>query len=266
MRALLATSAPGHAVYGEEGGLTLPTGGGGATAVADYMWVVDPIDGTKSFITGERGMEWETGVDCVRLSLVSQITTHPHSPCHHPPTPTSTGKPLWGTLIALLHRGTPILGVIDQPTTKERWVGAAGRPTTLNGAPAAVRPCPTLADAYLYATTPHMFAPGRVEEAWTRVRDKARIPLYGCDCYAYGLLSSGYTDAVVEADLGPYDYLAIVPIVTGAGGVMTDWAGAPLRADWSPATGHSVTGLAREVVAAGDARVHAQIVRELAWK
>ena len=145
-------------------------------------------------------------------------TPAPPPPTHsHPP-----GKPLWGTLIALLHRGQPVLGLIDQPVTRERWVGAAGRPTTLNGAPAAVRACPSVADAYLYATTPHMFA-GRAEAAWGRVRDAARVPLYGCDCYAYGLLASGHVDLVVEADLQPYDYLALVPIVTGAGGVMTDW-------------------------------------------
>lgn len=186
-----------------------------------------------------------------------QQPTHPISP--------PTGKPLWGTLIALLHRGTPILGVIDQPITRERWVGGAGLPTTLNGHPARVRGCPALGDAYLYATTPHMFAAGKVEEAWVRVRDASKIPLYGCDCYAYGLLSSGHADAVVEADLGPYDYLAIVPIVTGAGGRMTDWRGAPLRAGWSPESGHSVAGLPREVVAAGDERVHADIVKRLAW-
>lgn len=224
MRAVLAREAPHHAVYGEEGGLTRPAAGG---AAADYMWVVDPIDGTKSFITG---------------------------------------KPLWGTLIALLHRGAPVLGVIDQPITRERWVGGAGLPTTLNGAPASVRACAGLDDAYLYATTPHMFAPGAVDAAWARVRDAARAPLYGCDCYAYGLLASGHADAVVEADLGPYDYLAIVPIVEGAGGRMTDWRGAPLRAAWSPEAGHSVAGCPREVVAAGDERVHAQIVARLAWE
>jgi len=188
------------------------------------------------------------------------------SPRAHPTTPHPPGKPLWGTLIALLHRGTPVLGIIDQPVTRERWVGAAGRATTLNGRPATTRPCPHLAAAYLYATTPHMFAPGRVEDAWVRVRDRARVPLYGCDCYAYGLLSSGHADLVVEADLGPYDYMALAPIVAGAGGVMSDWGGRPLRADFDDATGHSVAGLPREVVAAGDARMHAEAVALLDWR
>jgi inositol-phosphate phosphatase/L-galactose 1-phosphate phosphatase/histidinol-phosphatase len=174
MRALLAERAPAHAVFGEEAGFS-------GSADAEYMWVLDPIDGTKSFITG---------------------------------------KPVFGTLVALLHRGAPVLGLLDQPVTRERWAGAAGAATTLNGAPVAVRPCADLADAYLYATTPHMFA-GATEVSFNRVRDAVRIPLYGCDCYAYGLLAAGHVDLVVEADLKPYDYLALAPIVAGAGGCIT---------------------------------------------
>jgi inositol-phosphate phosphatase/L-galactose 1-phosphate phosphatase/histidinol-phosphatase len=155
--------------------------------------------------------------------------------------------------------------LIDQPVTRERWLGVAGRASTLNGAPIAARPCAALGDAYLYATTPHMFERGAVEDAWVRVRDDAKIPLYGCDCYAYGLLAAGFADAVVEADLGPYDYLALAPIVAGAGGVMSDWAGGALRAGWTEAGGHTTAGMPREVVAAGDGRVHAQILERLAW-
>jgi inositol-phosphate phosphatase/L-galactose 1-phosphate phosphatase/histidinol-phosphatase len=182
---------------------------------------------------------------------------------------TKTGKPLWGTLVALLHRGTPVLGIIDQPITRERWVGVAGRQTTLNGAVVRVRPCPGgLGEAYLYATTPAMFgAPGSpTAAAWGRVSAAAKAPLYGCDCYAYGLVSAGWADVVVEADLGPYDYLALAPVVTGAGGVMTDWAGRPLGAAWDAGAGHSLAACPRAVVAAGDAAVHAEALAALAWE
>jgi len=274
MRALLTERAPTHAVFGEEYGMSAAasaapagqgggsnSGGGGGDGgggggdggpsssssaspaaaaaagtrsdegklgdVPEWLWVLDPIDGTKSFVTG---------------------------------------KPVFGTLAALLHRGVPVLGVIDQPITRERWVGVAGRPTTLNGRPVRARPCPDIGDAYAYATTPHMFAPGPTEEAWARVRDAVRIPLYGCDCYAYGLLAAGHVDLVVEADLKPYDYLALVPVVEGAGGTITDWRGEKLR--WRP--GAEGTGAAGggggEVLAAGDARTHAEALRLLGWK
>jgi inositol-phosphate phosphatase/L-galactose 1-phosphate phosphatase/histidinol-phosphatase len=216
MRALLAERAPAHAVFGEEAGFS-------GSADAEYMWVLDPIDGTKSFITG---------------------------------------KPVFGTLVALLYRGAPVLGLLDQPVTRERWAGAAGAPTTLNGAPVAVRSCTRLSDAYLYATTPHMFR-GATEAAFNRVRDAARIPLYGCDCYAYGLLAAGHVDLVVEADLKPYDYLALAPIVVGAGGVITDWSGGALR--WGAADAAAGRAPAGEVLAAGDARAHAAALALLDW-
>jgi inositol-phosphate phosphatase/L-galactose 1-phosphate phosphatase/histidinol-phosphatase len=232
MRALLLLRAPTHAVFGEEFGLTdaphqvadaaaTKKGEGKLGDVPEWLWVLDPIDGTKSFVTG---------------------------------------KPVFGTLVALLHRGEPVLGVIDQPVTRERWVGVRGRPTTLNGAPVRARACPRVREAYAYATTPHMFAPGPTADAWARVRDACRIPLYGCDCYAYGLLAAGHVDLVVEADLKPYDYLALVPVVEGAGGLITDWRGGKLR--W---TGGGGGGGGGEVVAAGDARVHAEALGLLGW-
>ena len=97
--------------------------------------------------------------------------------------------------------------------------------------PVHTRQCPDISVAYLYATTPHMFSPeDHTEQAFNNVRDAVRMPLYGCDCYAYGLLAAGCVDLVVEADLKPYDYMALVPIVQEAGGVMTDWL---VRLDWS---------------------------------
>jgi inositol-phosphate phosphatase / L-galactose 1-phosphate phosphatase / histidinol-phosphatase len=113
-------------------------------------------------------------------------------------------------------------------------------------------------DAYLYATTPHMFACA-TEVSFNRIRDRVRIPMYGCDCYAYGLLAMGLADLVVEADLKPYDYMALVPIVKGAGGEMTDWSGREL--EWRP-DGSAFPG---EVCAAGDVRAHKQAIEIMAW-
>ncbi|GAQ80943.1 bifunctional phosphatase [Klebsormidium nitens] len=221
MRALIHQHFPHHGVFGEEAGLELGAGSG------ENVWVLDPIDGTKSFITG---------------------------------------KPLFGTLIALVHRGVPVVGVIDQPVLRERWLGVAGTATTLNGTPIRARPCDDIADAYMYSTTPHMFE-GRTEEAWLRVRDAVRLPLYGCDCYAYGLLAAGHCDLVVEADLKPYDYLALVPVIEGAGGFITDWAGAPLTWDaLEYAQEPGAVPTSHEVVAAGDRGVLAQVLEKLDWK
>lgn len=142
-------------------------------------------------------------------------------------------------------------------------MGVAGAQTTLNGNPISTRACPGgLGDAYLYATTPLMFGDpaSRTGSAWARVSAAAKVPLYGCDCYAYGLVAGGWADAVVEADLGPYDFMALAPIITGAGGVMSDWEGKALGAAWDAKTGHSVAGCPREVVAAGDKGVHAEVL------
>lgn len=199
MRALIEDAHPDHGILGEEFDPVNPG--------AEFTWVLDPIDGTKSFITG---------------------------------------KPLFGTLIALAQGGSPLLGIINQPVLAERWRGAKGKPATFNDAPARVRTCNALTDAILYATSPHMFE-GADAEAFARVRDRVRHPLYGGDCYAYGLLASGHADLVVEASLQPYDFAALVPVVEGAGGIITDWSGDSLT-------------LASDgrVIAAGDPRIHAQ--------
>lgn len=161
---------------------------GVTNADAPYVWVLDPIDGTVGF---------------------------------------ATGKPLFGTLIALTRNGRPVLGVIDAPAMDQRWRGMAGAPSTLNGKEIRTRACAELQDAWLYATTPDMFA-GHDAHAFERLSDLVRRRAFGADCYAYGLLASGRVDLVVEADLKPYDYCALVPVIEGAGGVITDWGGAPL--------------------------------------
>jgi inositol-phosphate phosphatase/L-galactose 1-phosphate phosphatase/histidinol-phosphatase len=181
MRAMIERRFPEQGVIGEEFGA--------AREMAEFVWVLDPIDGTKSFISG---------------------------------------VPLFGTLIALTRRGRPVLGIIDQPISHERWVGVAGRPTTLNGAPIRCRPCPGLAAATLFATTPDMFA-GPDAAAFARAAAAVKLVRFSADCYAYGLLAAGFVDLVLEAALKPHDFCAIVPIVEGAGGMATDWRGRPLN-------------------------------------
>uniref|UniRef100_J3KYH5 Histidinol-phosphatase n=2 Tax=Oryza brachyantha TaxID=4533 RepID=J3KYH5_ORYBR len=215
MVSVILKSFPSHAVFGEENGWRC------VEKSADYVWVLDPIDGTKSFITG---------------------------------------KPLFGTLISLLHKGKPVIGIIDQPILRERWVGVDGQKTTLNGQEISVRPCNVLAQAYLYTTSPHLFA-GEDEDAFIRVRDKVKVPLYGCDCYAYALLASGFVDLVVESGLKPYDFLSLVPVIEGAGGSITDWKGNKLH--W--AVSEESRPESFNVVASGDARVHKQALDALQW-
>ncbi|CAM6128752.1 unnamed protein product [Calypogeia fissa] len=219
MSLLISQHFPTHGIYGEEGGLFMPE------ERTEYVWVLDPIDGTKSFITG---------------------------------------KPLFGTLIALVHKGVPILGIIDQPVLGERWVGRVGKESTLNGEPIASRSSITaLKDAYLYSTSPHLFD-GTREEAFMRVREKVKTALYGCDCYAYGLLAAGHTDLVVESGLKPYDFLALVPVIEGAGGYITDWEGKSLRF-WPNSEYSSVGEGGTEVAAAGSAMLHKAVLAALAW-
>jgi inositol-phosphate phosphatase/L-galactose 1-phosphate phosphatase/histidinol-phosphatase len=197
MRALLGKHVPSHGIFGEEHGVE--------RADAEYVWVLDPIDGTKAFITG---------------------------------------LPIFGTLIALLHRGVPVLGIIDQPISKERWLGAAGRPSTLNDKPIKVRACDQLAKAYMYSTAPLMFA-GPTAKHHEELASKVKLFRWGGDCYAYGLLAAGHVDLVVENSLKLYDFAALVPVIKGAGGLITDWKGRELdmHSDGS-------------VLAAGDPAIH----------
>lgn len=153
------------------------------------MWVLDPIDGTRSFITG---------------------------------------KPLFGTLISLLYKGTPVIGIIDQCVLNERWLGIAGQTSTLNGNPIRADGVVSLSDANMHSTTPDMFQDGVEATKFDAMRKAVRAPHYGADCYAYALVASGFADIVFEADLGLYDYCALVPVLEGAGGVITDWSGESL--------------------------------------
>ena len=155
------------------------------------QWVLDPIAGTVSFIAG---------------------------------------RPIFGTLIALVVEGFPVLGIIDQPILGERWAGASGRPTTFNAAPCQTRRCRELSGAMLATTGPHYFDDhdGAHFMALAARTDHRRM-MMGGDCYNYGLLASGHVDIVCEAGLKLHDWAALVPIVEGAGGTMCDWNGDPLH-------------------------------------
>ena len=155
-------------------------------------WVLDPIDGTTAFLAG---------------------------------------RPIFGTLIALVVDGWPVLGVIDQAVLGERWLGVTGRPTTLNGQPVRTRSCSALAKAALATTGPHYFDSHEGEHfmALTAQTDHKRMVMGG-DCYNYAMLASGHLDVVCEANLKLHDFAALVPVVEGAGGVMCDWNGDPLHA------------------------------------
>lgn len=156
------------------------------------QWVLDPIDGTTAFLAG---------------------------------------RPLFGTLIALLQDGFPVLGVIDQAILGERWLGVAGKRTTFNGQPASTRACKAMEEATVATTGPHYFTveQGNRFMALAGTTDHKRMVMGG-DCYNYAMLASGHIDMVVEAGLKLHDYAALVPVVEGAGGVMADWNGDPLHA------------------------------------
>jgi len=199
MRALIRRNFPHHGIIGEEFGEE--------RADAEYVWVLDPIDGTKSFIAG---------------------------------------MPAWGTLIALLRFGEPIFGLMNQPFTRERFSGDGGGARyqgPAGGRELRVRPCAALSDAILFTTSPRLMTAAD-RKAFGRVEEAARLSRYGGDCYAYCMLAAGHIDLVIETELNPHDVLPLVPIISGAGGVITTWE------NGSPAAGG-------RIIAAGDKRVHA---------
>jgi myo-inositol-1(or 4)-monophosphatase len=190
---------PHHGVMGEEYGSN--------RLDAEFVWVLDPIDGTKSFITGMPG---------------------------------------WGTLIGLLRNGQPCYGMMHQPFTKERFSGDGGSAKYRgpSGARALkTRPCANLAEAVLYTTTPRLM-PDEERRLFGKIEDSVRMSRYGGDCYAYCMLAAGFIDLVIEAQLQPYDIVALIPIVEGAGGVITTWDGGPAQGGG-------------RIIAAGDPRIHA---------
>lgn len=207
MRRLIVAERPMDGIIGEEE--EERAGSNGRT------WVLDPIDGTRSFIVG---------------------------------------RPIFGTLIALLEDGWPVLGIIDQPIIGERWLGVTGRPTLFNGKPAESRRCRELSQALLATTSPALFTDDQLH-AFEHVDSAVLSTVLGGDCYNYGLVASGHLDLVIEAGLKLHDFAALVPVVEGAGGRMCDWQGDPLHA-----------GSNGEVIAAGDPARIEEIVETLACR
>jgi len=204
MRNLIADRFPDHGVIGEEFASTLPD--------AEFVWVLDPIDGTKAFITG---------------------------------------VPLWGTLIALLHRGQPVLGAIHQPVLRELMIGD-GEVTTLNGRPVRLRPCEKIEAATFLTSDPLNPAKYQNGSAYEAFSARARLVRTWGDCYGYLLLAAGRADLMCDPIMNPWDIAALVPIVRGAGGVITDWQGGePMRGQSIVAAGPS---LHAQAIAALNAR------------
>lgn len=172
---------------------------------ADHVWVLDPIDGTAPFIAG---------------------------------------VPVFGTLIALLSKGVPILGIIDHPVTRDRWFGAVGRPTTRNGEICRTRSCPSIAEALMSASNPDFFNESE-RPAFEALRARTQWRIYGGSCFSYGLMASGRTDVAIDTGFSIHDYAPYKPILEGAGGVVTDWEGNPITIR---------TG--RRILAAGDPARH----------
>jgi myo-inositol-1(or 4)-monophosphatase len=204
MRTLISRTFPAHGIIGEEFG--------DERSDAEFVWVLDPIDGTKSFICG---------------------------------------MPAWGTLIGLTRHGEPVFGMMHQPFTRERFSGdgAAARYRGPAGDRAlTTRACASLEQAVLYTTSPRLMN-AEDRRAFARIEEKVRLSRYGGDCYAYCMLAAGHVDLVVETELKPHDVAALIPIITGAGGVVTTWDGK------APQAGG-------RLIAAGDRRLY-EAAREL---
>lgn len=206
MRRMIKENFPQHGIVGEEFGSERED--------AEYVWVLDPIDGTKSFIAG---------------------------------------MPIWGTLIALMHNGAPAFGMMSQPFIGERFSGdnGAAKYTGPSGSrKLSTRKCASLSEATLFTTSPRLMnASDRAQ--FERVEKEVRLSRYGGDCYAYCMLAAGHLDLIIETELKPYDVAALIPIVSGAGGIMTTWDGKPAQSGG-------------RIVAAGDKRVHDAALKMLA--
>ena len=206
MRRLIGQAFPEHGIVGEEFG--------NEREGAEFVWVLDPIDGTKAFVSG---------------------------------------LPLWGTLIGLLRGGRAAYGMMHQPFIGEHFFGdggSAGYRGPHGSRMLRTRPCGTLSEATLSTTSPSLIPAGLLP-GYRRVEEEVRLTRYGYDCYAYCMLAAGHIDLVVEAGLKPYDIVALIPIIEGAGGVVTTWSGEPAEKGGA-------------IVASGDPRLHQQVLPLLA--
>ncbi|MGE4371871.1 MAG: histidinol-phosphatase [Xanthobacter sp.] len=205
LRDMIGAAFPDHGIIGEEFDAL--------AGHSDYVWVLDPIDGTKSFVSG---------------------------------------MPAWGTLIGLLKAGAPLYGMMHQPFIGESFYGDSTKAHYRGPAGARAlqtRACARLEDAVLFTTSPRL-----MNEAdrviFSTVEDQVRLSRYGGDCYAYCMLAAGQVDLVIETELKLHDIAALIPIIEGAGGVITTWEGE------SPAKGG-------RIVAAGSRAVHEQALKML---
>lgn len=200
IRELIRERYPTHSIMGEEHADEKNS--------SEYKWIIDPIDGTRAYITG---------------------------------------IPTWGTLVALQKNDKTIIGMLDQPYLKERYIGSADG-TTLNGEKIKCRPCETIFDATISTTDPlQLFSDEEEQDKFFRVAAGAKMMRNGFDCYAYVMVAAGFMDVVVEAGLEPYDIQALIPLIEGAGGIVTNWQGEPIT--------HG-----GQVVACGDKRLHEQVI------
>ena len=204
LREMIVERYPEHGILGEEHGALNPD--------AEFVWAIDPIDGTLAFVAG---------------------------------------VPVYGTLIGLAHEGEPVFGVIDHPATSDRWVGGPGLGARWNGVGVRTRRCASLAEAFLTSSNPDLYTSEELA-TFNRVRDAVQLTLYGGSCYSYGLLAGGRTDIALDSGLDIFDILAVAAVLEGAGGVLSDWGGG--RIDLS---------FRGDIVAAGDAGVHAEALRIL---
>lgn len=182
IRALIEAHFPEHGILGEEHG--------NVGLDREYVWVIDPIDGTRAFISG---------------------------------------LPVWGTLVGLYRNGDAVMGLMDQPFTGERYF-ADGTKSIYRGPGGeqvlSTRACKSLDDAVLFTTSPHLYS-GDLKTRYEAVQNKVRLFRYGCDCYAFALLASGHVDLVIECGLKPYDVGGLIPLIEQAGGIVTNWQGGP---------------------------------------
>lgn len=200
IRELIRIHFPNHNIMGEEEAYEDKN--------SDYTWIIDPIDGTRSYITG---------------------------------------IPTWGTLVALQKQGKTIIGMLDQPYLKERYIGT-GHSTLLNGKKIKTRSCDIIFKATISTTDPlQLFNGAEEQDKFFRVAAGAKTMRNGYDCYAYAMIAAGFIDVVIESGLNAYDIQALIPIIEGAGGIVTNWSGEPVKQGG-------------QVVACGDARLHEQVI------
>ena len=206
IRAIIERDRPDDGILGEEYGEKPGKSG--------LRWVLDPVDGTRAFITGRHE---------------------------------------WGSLIALEEDQVPVLGILDQPVLGERYLGVNGRSHLLEGekrTPLKVRECADIKDAILCATDPSVYFSHEQQAAFARVRAAVRMTRFGGDCYLFAALSLGFVDIVIEAGFNRWDVAALIPLVEGAGGVMTNWSGGDCRDG-------------KTILACGDSRVHETAIKLL---